>query len=138
MPSVERISVYGSTLPSLIIFGIGFYIGVQCGGLRGVLVAWLVLLPLRCTANLLSTCFLTRLPVSEYLKNHVGSLVAALTMVVPVLIAAEITQDWSATDRLILCTFLGAATYMLISFIFFRKPLLEVLTLIKLPGKATS
>lgn len=120
---------------SLIVFGIGFYLGAQWQGLTGVLIVWLVLAPLRYVANVSSACMLLKVPVTQYLIQHTGSFMATLIMLPVVMIAAETTGAWPAGSRLFLCVGIGASAYGALSFLLMRQPCLELFAMLKTPTK---
>lgn len=124
-------------LISLIVFGVGFYIGAQWHGLEGVLMVWLVLVPLRYLANVLTTCSLLRLPVSDFLRAHVGSVTATVLMLVCVMITDESIKDWSTVSRLILCVVIGASVYAASGFVVMRQQCVEFLGMLKAPAKSS-
>lgn len=122
-------------LISLIVFGIGFYIGARWQGLSGVLIVWLILAPLRYVANVFSTCLLLRLSVADFLRAHVGSFVATLIMLSLVMVVAESVSDWPAASRLFLCVTIGASVYTALSFLFMRQSCMELFAMLKTPTK---
>lgn len=124
-------------LASLIVFGIGFYLGAQWRGITGVLIVWLVLAPLRYAANVVTACLLLRMSVVEYLGRHTGSFMAVLIMLPIVVIVAEATGAWPPASRLVLCVATGALSYMAASFFLMRQPYRELLAMLKMPAKNT-
>lgn len=122
-------------LASVVMFGIGFYLGARWQGLSGILVVWLILAPLRYVANVASTCSLLRLSVVDFLRAHVGSFMATLIMLPLLMIAAESINDWPAASRLFLCVTVGASVYTALSFLFMRQPCKELFAMLKTPTK---
>lgn len=125
-------------LSSLVVFGIGFYLGVQWQGLNGVLIVWLILGPLRSIANVSIACLLLGLPVAEYLRRHVGSFTATLIMLPVAMTVAETTGTWPAPSRLVLCVLFGALAYAALSLLLLRRPCLELVAMLKTQPKATA
>jgi teichuronic acid exporter len=125
-------------LASLIVFGIGFYLGAQWRGITGVLIVWLFVAPLRYVVNVFTACSLLRMSVTKYLVQHSGSFMATLVMLPVVMIVAEATGTWPAASRLVLCVGIGAAAYLTLSFFFMRQPCLELLAMLKIPAKDTA
>ena len=122
-------------LVSLIVFGIGFYIGVRWQGLNGVLITWLILVPLRYVANVWSTCLLLRLSVIDFLRAHLGSFIATLMMLFLVMILAGAISHWPPAPRLFLSMAIGALAYTALSFLVMRQSCMELLAILKMPKR---
>ena len=122
-------------LVSLIVFGIGFYFGALWQGINGILIVWLVLAPLRYIANVAISCSLLGIQVAEYMRKHAGSFVATLIMLVLVMIAVELINDWSAASRLFLSVVIGVSVYAALSFLFMRQSWMDLLAMLKTPKR---
>ena len=130
------ISIWTNSV-SLIVFGIGFYLGARWHDLHGVLVVWLILFPLRYAILIVWACTVMKLSVTQYLSGHTGPIVSAAVMTVSVAVVSMVSSDWSAAIRLGFCVFTGAVIYASVHLFFFRPLLIELLNIRKMSDKAS-
>lgn len=118
-------------LVSIPLFGAGFYFGAETYGINGVLYAWLILMPFRYLANVVSACKMTQLKISTYFSGHIGPLISAFLMFLAVSYFLTQTSVSNIHLRLILGISLGILCYLTCLLVFSRKEVQEILAMIR-------
>jgi len=106
---------------NVIIMSAGFYIGAKLSGVNGVLVAWLIIVPVQylLVMNLISR--IIELPVIEYVRHHYRSVITGVMMFLFVTLMDDFYSEWSNINKLVVSIGLGAGFYILIQFLICRE-----------------
>ncbi|MCE7902431.1 MAG: lipopolysaccharide biosynthesis protein [Gammaproteobacteria bacterium PRO9] len=107
-------------LVSVPVFAAGFYLGALYFGMKGVLVAWVILVPLRFALIILLSCPLLQIPVAQYVRASAGPVISALVMVVVVYGLGLAMHGWAQLPRLGILVVVGAAIYVVASLFLYR------------------
>jgi teichuronic acid exporter len=96
---------------SCIVFSAAFYGAAKWMGLQGVLLAWIILYPIRYFVLLGIVFRYVRVPAMRYAKAHVGTMVSVVLMFFAVVFMTRITTTWNSPLRLTASILLGATIY---------------------------
>jgi O-antigen/teichoic acid export membrane protein len=98
-------------LVSVAAFGAGFWIGASAVGLVGVLLAWIILVPLRTGWMIVVAAGPCGYGALEYVRRHTAVVAAAGCMYFSVRVTAYVLADWEPLWRLFVCCACGASVY---------------------------
>lgn len=126
------------TASALIIFVPAFLVGCHWG-IFGVGIAWLCGYPVVFVMNVVISAHQSTLNMKKVLMVPLEPIIAGTIMFISVKAFRYGIYDQSALIRLLALSAFGAATYLLVVFLFFRSLALEVTSLIRaMPSRATN
>jgi O-antigen/teichoic acid export membrane protein len=131
------INVYFNLL-STIMFCIGFVVGSKLYGLNGVLLAWLILMPIRAIIILYTTTSKIQLSLFLYIKKYSTTVLPAILMFLLVISIDTLGLNWSQKVILGFKIAVGVSSYLLFQFVLCRDIFLEILNILRKKVKRAS
>jgi PST family polysaccharide transporter len=124
------LNVYFNLISS-VIFGVGFVIGAKWLGLSGVLLAWLILFPIRSIVILLISTMNIQLSLLLYIKRHLRVALSGILMFILVASINALGLEWPQEAVLGLQILIGAVSYLVLVFMFSRDIFDEIYGLLR-------
>jgi hypothetical protein len=124
------LNVYFNLISS-VIFGVGFVIGAKWLGLSGVLLAWLILFPIRSIVILRISTMNIQLSLLLYIKRHLRVALSGILMFILVASINALGLEWPQEAVLGLQILIGAVSYLVLVFMFSRDIFDEIYGLLR-------
>jgi O-antigen/teichoic acid export membrane protein len=124
------LNVYFNLISS-VIFGVGFVIGAKWLGLSGVLLAWLILFPIRSIVILRISTMNIQLSPLLYIKRHLRVALSGILMFILVASINALGLEWPQEAVLGLQILIGAVSYLVLVFMFSRDIFDEIYGLLR-------
>lgn len=106
---------------SVPVFGAAFYVGSAWYGLEGILLAWLVIFPIRYAIIVIAACRIFHLRLGEYIQSVFRPAMAAILMAVIVALCTNYMESWDSIARLAGSVLVGVFVYATMSILLYRE-----------------